>query len=83
MWQLAVGKHITLNETPRTPPYGTAIHMLGGDAMVHHQATLSHRTEQALAVQRQIGMADVLEHTDADHLVEAAILRQITIVEDL
>ena len=28
-------------------------------------------------------MADVLEHADADHLVEAAVLRQVTVIQQL
>ncbi|MNP40994.1 hypothetical protein D3C76_1346700 [compost metagenome] len=57
--------------------------MLGGDAVVHHQTTFAHGTEQTLRVQRQVGMADVLEHADTDHLVEAAILRDVAVVENL
>lgn len=57
--------------------------MLGSDAMVHHQAAFAHRTEQPLAVQLEVGVANMLEHADADHLVEATILGQVTVVEDL
>jgi hypothetical protein len=57
--------------------------VLGGDAVVHHQPAFAHRTEQLLAIQRQVGVADVLEHADADHLVEAAILRQVAVIENL
>ncbi|MNG05849.1 hypothetical protein D3C84_890630 [compost metagenome] len=57
--------------------------MLGGDAVVHHQTTFAHSTEQTLRVQRQVGMADMLEHADTDHLVEAAILRNVAVVENL
>ena len=51
--------------------------------MVEHQPSRAHRAEQPLAVQRQIGMADVLEHADTDRLVEAAILGQVAIVHQL
>ena len=51
--------------------------------MVEHETTRPDRAEQPLAVQRQVGMADVLEHADAHHLVETAVLRQVTVVHQL
>lgn len=51
--------------------------------MVHHQATGAHRVVQLLEVQAEVGVADVLEHADTDHLVEAAIARQVAVVEQL
>ncbi|MCY1235775.1 hypothetical protein D9M72_484040 [compost metagenome] len=81
--QLAVGEHIFSNEFTGTAPHRTAIGVLGGDPVIHHQAALFHRAEQSLAVLREIGVAHVFKHADADYLVEAAILRQIAIVEQL
>ncbi len=51
--------------------------------MIHHQPARAHGIEQALAVQRQVDVADVLEHADADHLVETPIARQVAIVHQL
>lgn len=57
--------------------------MFGGDTVVHHQPAFPDSTEQFLAIQRQVGMPDMLEHAHADHFVEATILGQIAIIENL
>ncbi|MND38863.1 hypothetical protein D3C80_295730 [compost metagenome] len=72
--QLAVGEYIAIDELTRPTPDRSAIDVLGSDAVVHHQPPFPHRPEQLLAVQRQVGMPDMLEHTHADNLVEATIL---------
>ncbi|MNJ64606.1 hypothetical protein D3C77_605670 [compost metagenome] len=78
-----MGKHVAFDKAARASSNWTAVHVLGGDAMIHYQAALAYRPKQTLTVKRQIGMADMLEHTDTDNLVEATILRQVPVVEDL
>ncbi|MNC37141.1 hypothetical protein D3C75_856960 [compost metagenome] len=83
MRQLAIGEYVASNELSSTAAYRATVDMLGRNTMVHHQATLSHCCKQALAIQLQIGMANVFEHANADHFVKAAILGQFSIVEQL
>ncbi|MCY1426919.1 hypothetical protein D9M71_427480 [compost metagenome] len=81
--QFAMGEHVAVNELASTTPDRSTIDVLGGDTVVHHQPPFPHGTEQLLAIQRQVGMPDMLEHANADNLVEATILRQVAVVEDL
>ena len=57
--------------------------MLGGNAVVHHQAAFTHCIGKDVAVLIQVGVPHVLKHAHADDFVEAAVLRQITVVEQL
>ncbi|MNE25139.1 hypothetical protein D3C80_1184600 [compost metagenome] len=81
--QLAMGEHVAVDELTCTTPDRAAIDVLGGDTVVHHQPPFPHGAEQLLAIQRQVGMPDMLEHADTDHLVETAILGQVSVVENL
>ena len=77
-----MGKHVAIDELAGAMAHRPAIEMARGDAVVEycHPDALY---EQPLAVQRQIGVADVLEHADADHLVEALVLRQVAVIHQL
>jgi hypothetical protein len=77
------GEDVAVDEVAGATADRAAIGVLGGDAVVHHQATGAHRVVQLLEVEAQVGMADVFEHADADHLVETAVARQVAVVEQL
>src|SRR5690606_4173608 len=81
--QLALGEDVAVDELAGATPDRAAVGVTRGDAVVQHQPAGLYRAEQALTVQRQVGVADVLEHADADHLVETAVLRQVAIVQQL
>src|SRR5690606_34199363 len=83
MRQLAVRKDVAVDELAGTMPDRATVDVPGGDAVIHHQPARTYGVEQPLAVQRQVGVADVLEHADADDLVETAILRQIPVIHKL
>ncbi|MNO78057.1 hypothetical protein D3C76_691820 [compost metagenome] len=78
-----MGEDVAIDELASATPDRAAIDMLGGDTVIHHQPPFPHGTEQLLAIQRQVGMPDMLEHANADNLVEATILRQVAVVENL
>ena len=81
--QLAVGKHVAIDEVAGPLAHRAAVGVARGDAVVHHQAAGTHRIVELLEVQPQVGVPDVLEHADADHLVEATIARQVAVVQQL
>ena len=83
MGQLAMGEHVAADELAGTLTHLTAIHVPGCNAMVHHQATGLDLVIQDTEIAVQVGVADVFEHTDADHLVELLLARQIAIVSQL
>lgn len=83
MRQLTVGEYVLLDELASAATDRTPVGVLGGDAMVHHQPALSHGAEQRLAVLLKVGMADMFEHADADHFVEAAVLGQVAVIQQL
>ncbi|MNH14702.1 hypothetical protein D3C79_742990 [compost metagenome] len=78
-----MGKYVALDKTTGATPDRSSIGVLGGNAVVHHHAAFAHCPEQPLAIQRQVGMADVFEHTDTHYLVEAAVLGQVTVIKNL
>lgn len=81
--QFAVGENVPADELPRAPAHRTAVRVPGRDAVVHYQTSLANSAAKALAIQPQVGVANVLEHAHTDDLVEASILRQVTIIEQL
>ncbi|MNN36494.1 hypothetical protein D3C81_1503930 [compost metagenome] len=83
MRQFAVGKHVAVDELAAAAADRPTIGVLGGDAVVQHQAAGSDGLLQGAEVQWQVGVADVLEHADADHLVEAPVRRQVAVVLQL
>src|SRR5690606_16388702 len=60
-----------------------SIHMLGGDAMVHHQSAGFDLLVQDGEIAVQIAVADMLEHADTDDLVKILAARQIAVVQQL
>ena len=57
--------------------------MLGGNAVVHYQATFTHCLGQDFTVFAQVSVTHMLKHTDTDNFIESAILRQISVIEQL
>ena len=51
--------------------------------MVEDQTARAHHRGQLAAIQRQVGVADMFEHPDADHLVELAVRGQIAVIQQL
>ena len=79
--QFTIREHVALDKLAGSTAYGAAVGVLGGDAMVHHQAAFTHCAEQGPAVLRQVGVADVFEHAHAHDFVETTVLGQVAVVE--
>src|SRR5690606_38631249 len=83
MRQLAVGEYVAADELASAVAHRPAIDMPRRDAVVYQQINGAHYFRELPAVLQQFGLADVLEHADADHLVELAVPGQVAVVHQL
>ena len=81
--QLAIGKHVAVDERAGAAADHRARHVARGDAVVQDESVFLHQGAQLLEVRGKLLQSHVLEHAHARDLVEGLAFRQVAVVAQL